>query len=289
MLQQMIQFFTSGYYYPTITLTGLALGIGLSIAFGAIWLIGYRPLIFKKPWVWVLVAAHSAILTWTAVSFLQFSLQSWTNQALVYFLGPESYMGWILVASIPSILLSGLVQEGAKLVPVVIGWLRNNRNMNARTGLIVGAIAGAGFGVFEAVWVLNTTFASGWSWAMVESQGLLALLPFVERFFAVALHIGCCALAGYGLAKGWGWQFYLIAAFVHGLVNYSVVLLQTYVLTIVQMEIWIAVIVIVLTAGVLWLRWRGPVESFDEGVLNATLTPLNFKRSSYASRGQVIG
>jgi len=285
----MIQFFTSGYFYPNITLAGLALGIGLSIAFGAIWLIGYRPLIFKKPWVWVLVAAHSAVLTWTAISFLQFSLQSWTNQALVYFLGLESYMGWILVASIPSILLSGLVQEGAKLVPVVSRWLYNNRNMNARTGLILGAIAGAGFGVFEAVWVLNTTFASGWSWAMVESQGLVALLPFAERFFAVALHIGCCALAGYGLAKGWGWQFYLIAAFVHGLANYSVVLWQSQVLTLVQMEIWLAVIAIVLTVFVLWLRWRRPAEIVDEGAVNVTLALLNFKRSTHASRGQVIG
>jgi len=289
MLQELAKYFASGFVYPNITLTGLALGIGLSIAFGAIWLIGYRPLIFKKPWVWVLVAAHSAVLTWTAISFLQFSLQSWTNQALVYFLGLESYMGWILVASIPSILLSGLVQEGAKLVPVVSRWLYNNRNMNARTGLILGAIAGAGFGVFEAVWVLNTTFASGWSWAMVESQGLLALLPFVERFFAVALHIGCCALAGYGLAKDWGWQFYLIAAFVHGLANYSVVLWQSQVLTIVQMEIWLVLIATVLTVFVLWLRWRRPAEIVDEDAVNVTLAPLNFKRRNYASRGQVIG
>ena len=290
MLQQMVQFFSSGYFYPNVPLVVIASVIGLCIVFGAIWLIGYRPPIFKKPWVWVAVAAQSAILTWTAVCFLQSSLQSWTNQALAYFLGLETYMKWLLVASIPSILLSGLVQEGAKLVPVVIGWLRNNRNMNARTGLIIGAIAGAGFGVFEAVWALNTyVFAAGWNWGMVESQGLVALAPFFERFFAIAFHIGSCALAGYGLAKGWGWQFYLISAFVHGLVNYSVVLLQTNVLTIVQMEIWIAVIAAVLTAVVLWLRWRRPVESIDEGVLNGALTPLNFKRSSYASRGQVIG
>ena len=124
---------------------------------------------------------------------------------------------------------------------------------------------------------------------MVESQGLLALLPFVERFFAVALHIGCCALAGYGLAKGWGWQFYLIAAFVHGLANYSVVLWQSQVLTIVQMEIWLAVIATVLTVFVLWLRWRRPAEIVDEDAVNVTLAPLNFKRSNYASHGQVIG
>jgi RsiW-degrading membrane proteinase PrsW (M82 family) len=289
MLQELAKMFTSAFVFPNITLTGLVLGIGLSIAFGAVWLIAYRPPIFKKPWVWVLVAAHSAVLTWAACCFVQAPLQSWTNQALVYFLGQETYMGWLLVASIPSILLSGLVQEGAKLVPVVSRWLNNNRNMNARTGLIVGAIAGAGFGVFEAVWALNTfVFAPGWNWGMVETQGLVALAPFFERFFAIAFHIGSCALAGYGLAKGWGWQFYLISAFVHGLVNYSVVLFHTHVLTMVQMEIWIAVMAAVLTVVVLWLRWRRSADIVDEGIVNATLAPLNFKRSSYASRGQVI-
>ena len=289
MFQELAKFFTSGFVFPNITLTGLALGIGLGIVFGAIWLIGYRPPIFKKPWVWGLIMMNSAFLTWTAVCFLQSSLQSWTNQALVYFFGLETVMGWLLVASIPSILLSGIVQEGSKLVPVVMGWLRNNRNMNARTGLIIGAISGAGFGVFEAVWVLNTTFAAGWTWAMVESQGLVALLPFVERFFAIAFHIGSCALAGYGLAKGWGWQFYLVAAFLHGLVNYSVVLFQTHVLTAFQMDIWVAVIAIVLTIVVLWLRWKRTAGAVDECIVSARLTPLKLKRSVYTSRGQVIG
>ena len=289
MFQELAKFFTSGFVFPNITLTGLALGIGLGIVFGAIWLIGYRPPIFKKPWVWVLIMMNSAFLTWTAVCFLQSSLQSWTNQALVYFFGLETVMRWLLVASIPSILLSGIVQEGSKLVPVVMGWLRNNRNMNARTGLIIGAISGAGFGVFEAIWVLNSTFASGWTWAMVESQGLVALLPFVERFFAIAFHIGSCALAGYGLAKGWGWQFYLVAAFLHGLVNYSVVLFQTHVLTAFQMDIWVAVIAVVLTIVVLWLRWKRTAGAVDEDIVSARLTPLKLKRSVYTSRGQVIG
>ncbi len=93
--------------------------------------------------------------------------------------------------------------------------------MKPRLGLAIGALAGAGFGIFEAVWVLNTVFASGWSWTVVETHGLLALFPFWERFFTVAFHIAASALAGYGLARGWAWQFYLIASFCHALVNYS--------------------------------------------------------------------
>jgi RsiW-degrading membrane proteinase PrsW (M82 family) len=290
MLEELAKLFASGFVYPNITFTGLALGIGLSIAFGAIWLVGYRPPIFKKPWLWAAVALHSAVLTWAACVFLQNYLGVWTNQALGYFFGQQYLARWPLVAGVLFALLSGLVQEGSKLVPVVIGWHRKNRKITAKTGLIIGAISGAGFGVFEAVWVLNTfVFTPGWNWGMVGSQGFIALAPFCERFFAVAFHIASCALAGYGLAKGWGWQFYLVAAFLHGLVNYGATLFQAQVLTAVQVEIWIATIATLLTAIVLWLRWRRTADVVDEGIVNATLTPLNFKRSSYAPRGQVIG
>jgi uncharacterized membrane protein YhfC len=79
---------------------------------------------------------------------------------------------------------------------------------------------------------------------------------FGERFFAVAAHIAFSGLAGYGLARGWGWQFYLIASFLHGLLNYSVVLWQAGVLTDIPVEIYIAVLAVLVTAGALWLRWR---------------------------------
>jgi uncharacterized membrane protein YhfC len=78
----------------------------------------------------------------------------------------------------------------------------------------------------------------------------------LERFFSVAAHIAFSALAGYGLAKGRGWQFYLIASVLHGLLNYSVVLYQAGLLTVVPTEIYIAVLAVLVTAGALWLRWR---------------------------------
>ncbi len=83
----------------------------------------------------------------------------------------------------------------------------------------------------------------------------MALAGFWERFFAVAFHIAVSALAGYGLARGWGWQFYLLAAFLHASLNYSVVLLQTGLFTIVHVEIYAAVVAILVTAAALWLRW----------------------------------
>ena len=159
--------------------------------------------------------------------------------------------------------LSGLVQEGSKLVPVVTYWWRKDRSIDPKLGLAIGAVAGLGFGVFEAVWAHNTIFASGWTWEAVQTGGLVALAGFWERFFAVAFHIAASALAGYGLAKGWGWQFYLIAASLHGLLNYSVALLQSGIFTIVHVEIYAAVFAVLVTGSALWLRWRKTDESAE--------------------------
>lgn len=205
-----------------------------------------------------MVGVVSAILTWTAIAFIQIPLQSWIGQALSYFWGQFTILRWLLLSGIPSILLSGLVQEGAKLVPVVFYWLRNNRNFTPKFGLIAGAVSGAGFGVFEAIWVHNTIFASDWTWSAIETSSFLALLGFWERFFSAAFHIAVSAIAGYGLAKQQGWQFYLIASLLHGATNYSVILLQKGLLTSIQVEIYIAVLAITITSVALWLRWRKP-------------------------------
>jgi uncharacterized membrane protein YhfC len=114
----------------------------------------------------------------------------------------------------------------------------------------------AGFGVFEAVCGGITPFSPPLDLGAVELSGFVALLGFWERFFSVAFHIAVSALAGYGLARGLGWQFYLIASFLHGLTNYSVVLIQTGLLTAIQTEIYIAVLAAAITAAALWLGWR---------------------------------
>ena len=172
----------------------------------------------------------------------------------------------LLLFGIPQILLSGLVQEGAKLVPIVLYWWREGKNLDPKLGLAVGAVAGAGFGAFEAQWVHNTIFASGWSWEAVQAGGLVALAPFWERFFAIAAHTAFSALAGYGLAKGKGWQFYLLASCLHALLNYSVLLLQSGALSMIQVEIYIASVALAVTAWALWLRWRKPAVTGESEV-----------------------
>ena len=262
MLEYMINFFISWFYYPNILWFQLLIGIGLAIVFGAIWFTPYWTPILKKPWAWAILTS-SAILSLVAVTFIQLPLQILVGQALGYFLSQEVIMRWLLLASIPQILLSGLVQEGSKLVPVVTYWWRKDRSIDPKLGLAIGAVAGLGFGVFEAVWAHNTIFASGWSWEAVQTGGLVALAGFWERFFTVAFHIAASALAGYGLAKGWGWQFYLLASFLHAFMNYSVVVLQSGLITGIQLEIFAAVWAMLVTGGALWLRWRNTDESAE--------------------------
>ena len=262
MLDQIFGFFLSGFFFPGLSWSQALLGIGIGVVFGAIWFTPYWTLILKKPWAWLIIIA-SIILTWTAVAFIQIPLQLWSGQALGYFWSQDIIMRWILLAGIPQILLSGLVQEGGKLLPVVFYWWRNDKGISLKMGLVIGAVAGLGFGVFEAVWVHNRVFAAGWTWEAVQVGGFLALAPFWERFSAVALHIGASALAGYGLAKGWGWKFYLLAAFLHSLINYSVVLLTAGLFTIIHVEIYASIVAILVMAGTLWLRWRRTMDETE--------------------------
>ena len=92
----------------------------------------------------------------------------------------------------------------------------------------------------------------------------MAPAGFWERFFTVAFHTASCAIAGWGLARGWGWQFYLLASFLHGLLNYSVALLQSGIFTIVSLEIYAAVVAVLVTGVALWLRWRKSTVTFEE-------------------------
>ena len=257
MVDYMINYFLSFFQNPS------AWGIGLAIGFGAVWLACYRPPLFKKPWLWA-VLASSAFFTLAAVCFIQIPLQTWTGQALGHFWSQEVLIRWILLAAIPQIFLSGLVQEGAKLVPVVVYWQRSDRNIDPKLGLVIGAVAGAGFGIFELQWVHNLIFASGWTWAAVQTGGFWALAGFWERFFAVAAHIAFSGLAGYGLARGWGWRFFLIAAALHALLNYNLALAQAGILTTTaQVEIYVAVVAVAVTAWALWLRWRKGADTAE--------------------------
>jgi hypothetical protein len=90
----------------------------------------------------------------------------------------------------------------------------------------------------------------------VQIEGLVALAGFWETFFVIGVHVASCALAGWGLARGWGWKFYLLAAFVYLFPNYSYVLLTKELITGVQAEFLIAAWALIATGVVFWLRER---------------------------------
>jgi RsiW-degrading membrane proteinase PrsW (M82 family) len=162
----------------------------------------------------------------------------------------------LLLTGIPLVLISGLVQEGAKLFPTVIYWQYHGRKIDPKLGLTLGAMAGAGFGIIEAQWIHNMIFAAGWTPEIASTLGITAYAGFWERFFTVCFHISVSALAGWGLARGWGWQFYLIASFAHGFVNYSAILTQTGVFNTLMAEIFIALCAVIVFMIVIQLRWR---------------------------------
>jgi RsiW-degrading membrane proteinase PrsW (M82 family) len=254
MWQQMLTFLKSWLIFPNLKPEWLLLAVGLAIAFGAVWLLMHWPPLFKRHWLWA-AAVVSAFLTLLAVVFVQIPLQTWAGQALMHFWTQAVLVNWLLLAGIPSVLLSGLVQEGAKMLPAVAWWWRRGHQLDPRMGLAIGAIAGAGFGIFEAFWVHGSVFSAGWNWQAVQVHGFQALLPFWERFFTVGAHIAMAALSGYGLAKGLGWQFYLVASGMHAVLNYAVILLQKGIFTTSQVEIYVGLMAVIYTAVIMWLRW----------------------------------
>ena len=255
MLSQMTSFFNSAFYFAGTNWKSILVAVALGLVFGAFWLVFYLPPLFKKPMLWV-VAAVSAILTWTAIAFVQIPFQNWYVDVIRHFWGSTDISSWYLLIAFPLVLLSGLVQEAAKLVPTLVYWWRSKRSLTPKMGLIIGAVSGAGFGVFEAIWVYNQIFVNGVSWSVVDNYAL----GLWERIFSVAFHIAASALTGWGIAKRKGWLFYVIAAFLHGIVNFSVILINDNKLTATQSEIYLTVIALAVTAFALWLRWRKEKE-----------------------------
>jgi hypothetical protein len=247
-------FLESWFNYPGVGWDMILIAIALALFFGAFWLIFYRQP--RSTGVWFLpIAIFSALFTVVAMAFVQVPLSYYASQALTHFWSLTTLNDWLLLAGLPIVLIGALVQEGAKMVPIVVWW-RGRQNLDPKLGLAIGAIAGYGFGVFEGFWVNASVLGSGWTWDTIISNGFLGIAPYWERFFFTGSHIALSALAGYGLTKGLGWQFYLIAAGLDSLVNYGPLIYQKGYFTVTQLEIYIAVVAVLITIFALVLRWR---------------------------------
>ena len=216
MLHLMTGFFNAGFYFPGYNWTSILLAIAIGIVFGGIWLFLYRPPLLKNTGLWLVFIA-AAFLTWAAVSFIQLPLQVWTKDALVHWWNPQSLSTakFILLSYIPIVLIAGIVQEAAKIAPVFFFRQRNKTDFTPQFGLIAGAVAGAGFGILEAIWKLNqilpaigifnsisTAIASaGFKSSQIILFGFTPIMGTFGSFYSVVFHIAASALVGYGLAK----------------------------------------------------------------------------------------
>ena len=252
--QQMSNALTSWFSYPNVTALQLLAALGLAIAFGAIWLAAHWPPLFKRPWFWA-IAVVSALLTAFAFAYVRTPLQYWYDQLVNRYMSPGAISDWLLLLGIPSIIISALVQEGAKMVPMIGFWWQEGRRITPAMGLAIGAMTGAAFGVFEAFQVFGSIFGSGWTTAAF-GDGFTGIAGFWERFFAIGFHTAISAMVGFGLARGKGWQYFLVAAGFHALFNYPAYFYAKQYLNLVQVEVIIAVIAIILTAVVLIVRYR---------------------------------
>jgi RsiW-degrading membrane proteinase PrsW (M82 family) len=271
--EQMKAFLESWFSYPGLETKLLLIAIGLAIAFGIIWLAFHWPPALRRGWLWV-VALAGAFLTLLAVTFVQIPLQYYISKVLNHYWDQSTLFKWLLLAGIPSVLVSGLVQEGSKMVPMVGWWWRSGKKIDPKTGLAIGAMAGFGFGVFEAFWVHSNVLAAGWTFDAVSVYGFAGISPFWERFFTVSFHIAVSSLVGYGLATGRGWQFFLIGSLLHGLLNYGALIYQKGTFNVNQIESYVAVVAVLTTAVVLWLRWKKDKATEPEQPAAPTEVPL---------------
>jgi RsiW-degrading membrane proteinase PrsW (M82 family) len=250
-------------------------GIGLAILFGLFWLAILGAWRWRGKWI-LLVLAGAAVYA-PAIAWIQAPLQNLLGNWLIKQIGQETFVTWLLLAGIPLILITAVVSEGAKMLPVFVYWLFRRKTMTPAQGLAVGAIAGAGFAVFESQWLLNSNFAAGFAWSMVSQYGVPALSGFIERFFTTAFLIATASLVGYGLAKGRGWQFYVLVTGLHLLLTYSALFIYQGLMTTIQRDLIVAFIAIITFGVILWLSWQSrevnkpPVSPVNDSNGSSTL------------------
>ncbi|MGI6358205.1 MAG: YhfC family glutamic-type intramembrane protease [Bacillota bacterium] len=218
-------------------IAGYALGF---LLFGLLWIRLFFPGSFslrsRVAWPSVTLGALCMLLTLR----IQVPIQSWIN-------GKGASLGWSfwLVGSL-LVLTSGVVQEALKaigiaVVRVPVGWDVDWRSLGLGIGL--------GFGVWEAWQLVAWPLGLGRLWSPVA---------VLERFSAIGLHIGLAALIAYGFSNRRVLPFTALAAVLHAVCNFSVLLYQQWLIGFWAVEVYILVVSLatLFLAGKLWSRAR---------------------------------
>ena len=232
-------------YFRYVTLSGS----GLSLLFALLWLLLYRPPLFKQPRLW-LVMLGGALAGVLAVSAIQTPLSSLINQLW----HKDAGVGRLLLVGLLSVVTIGLVQEGAKLLPLLVLRRQQGGQLEEQQGFSAGAVAGFGYGFLETFYVMNFLFDTGWNWDVLANEYPALVLTSVERVCMLGLNMGLTALVGWGLAKGKGLRFYFVAVLIHAVVAFISFLMANLSFPVVIGELALMVIIIVLTVVMLSMR-----------------------------------
>lgn len=247
-------------------------GILFGVLFGLFWLALLAPKQAKRGTFWVMLVAGAVVFI-PAIAFVQSPLQTLIGKGLVHFWTMNQLQDKVLLAVVPQILMGGLVQEGFKLLPLLVLFYAVRKGVvGPKSFLLMGAAVGAGFAIFETQWINNSVIAQGFTWDTLK-LGWVAYLPFFERFFATAFHIGSGAFLAYGLARGRWWQYFLSLGVVHAILNYGAVLYQIGTLTVNQAEIVIAILSAILFGLALYARWHRTARSAEAAPVAPAAVP----------------
>jgi RsiW-degrading membrane proteinase PrsW (M82 family) len=136
----------------------------------------------------------------------------------------------IFVLGIGTVVLSGIIQEFFKFLPVFLRLRFTATTVDHRTALALGAAVGAGFGLLEAILITGNALA----------LGIISPWAIFERAFAILFHTAITSIMAWGICKRSSLQYFLLVAFLHSLGNYSVVLFHQHLLSLVALELSIA-------------------------------------------------
>jgi len=208
----------------------LILGIIFSSAF--IWRYHKKPLIY--------IALILGGVVFPVLSVTQFPLQKWYS--LTYLIPHVQGGGSLYLYGIVLPLLSGLIQETLKLIPIalIFFWRRPKQLYSVAVGLFCGL----GFGLYEACSLTGADYQTGMM--TIFSWGVLG------QIFSIIFHMTSGAAMGYGLNRGFGYltRIWIVVVLVHTLSKYLLVFLQEGVIDIGVFEFLVAIIDLLLLLGV---------------------------------------
>ncbi len=232
------------------------------------WRSALLALLFSLPWLWLVARGYlrrpavwltlvlAAVVFSPSIALIQVPIQQVLNALWIATIRVPAIQANLILVGLPSVLVSGIIQEAAKLLVAMLGLRLLGEAKGRLSGLALGGASGAGYGAFEAFWVFNTIFGTGFGLATIQLAGPVALLGFYERFVTVPFHVGTAALSGYGYATGRTWRFLLVAILLHTAANWSALFLQAKVLGALEVEGWITVVSALAIGAALWLRYR---------------------------------